>query len=399
MPTLVVHLPTLYFCLHVNFNLSVSSPGIETAAAEMLQDRLCCGMKTITSNVLLTVGGAPTPASFTSLASPVTDAAPPVETNKKTSKSPPDKSDVLREACQTIPLTSTLHQDQEQLICSDIGFGDAEQDASVVDDDDDMWRTLLDSTSQPGGDTMAAPDDESVVAMLTELETAEHDQPATESEQVPVECNICGNTYQLFSSLFKHVRDTHSADPRYRDALKHVQDIRFRRLKRKSALSLACWLCGEQCFGSQLYKHISVAHGDRSDLAELLKKAKTLYGREARSVYKRSTPADSQAQCTHCQRSFAKNYLKKHFAKCQRLGALSASATRMRCEICNKQFTSGRVRYEHRKTVHGLLAGDKKVQSFFCLVCNKEFRARARLRYHMLTHTGKFICCFGVLLY
>ena len=398
MPTLVVHLPTLYFCLHVNVNLSVSSPGIETAAAEMLQDRLCCGMKTITSNVLLTVGGAPTPTSFSSLASPVTDTALPAEDNKKTSKSSTDKSDVLGEACQTIPLTSTLHQDQAQLICSDIGFGDAGQDASV-DDDDDMWRTLLDSTSQPGGDTVAAPDDESVVAMLTELESAEQEQPATESEQVPVECNICGNTYQLFSSLFKHVRDTHSADPRYRDALKHVQDIRFRRLKRKSALSLACWLCDEQCFGSQLYKHISVAHGDRSDLAELLKKAKKMYGREARSVYKRSAPADSQAQCTHCQRSFAKNYLKKHFAKCQRLGALSASATRMRCEICNKQFTSGRVRYEHRKTVHGLLAGDKKVQSFFCLVCNKEFRARARLRYHMLTHTGKFICCFGVLLY
>ena len=362
----------------------------------MLQDRLCCGMKTITSNVLLTVGGAPTPTDFSSLASPITVAAPSVEGNKKTSKSSTAESDVVREACQTIPLTSTLQHDPVELICSDIGFGDPGQDASV---DDDMWRTLLDSTSQPGGDTVAAPDDEAVVAMLTELETAEQEQPVVESDRVPVECNICGNTYQLFSSLFKHVRDTHKDDPRYREALKHVQDIRFRRLKRRSALALACWLCGEQCFGHQLYKHISVAHGDRSDVSELLKKAKMLYGRKARSVYKRSTPADSQAQCPHCQRSFAKNYLKKHFAQCRRRGAISASATRMRCLICDKQFASGRARYEHRRTVHGLLAGDKKVQSHMCLICNRDFKARARLRYHMITHTGKLIVHFVLLLY
>ena len=251
-------------------------------------------------------------------------------------------------------------------------------------DDGDMWRTLLDGTDQPGGDTVGAPDDAAVVAMLTELESA--DRHADASDQVPVQCSICGKIYQLLSSLFKHVRDRHSANPRYRDALKHVQDIW---LKRRNTLE--CWLCGEHCQGQQLYKHIRVMHGDRSDFSELMKKA--------RLVYRQSRPRSPYAQCAHCQHSFAKNYLKKHFAKCQQLGALSASATRMRCEICNKQFASSRVRYEHRKTVHGLLAGDKKVQSFFCLVCNKEFRARARLRYHMITHTGKFTCYFVLMRY
>ena len=264
-----------------------------------------------------------------------------------------------------------------------------ERDASI--DDDDMSRILLDSTSQPGDDTVAAPDDEAAVAMLTELESAEQEQPAVEVDQVRVGCNLCGNTYQLLCSLFKHVRDMHRANPRYHDVLKHVQDLRLRRMKRRNTLT--CWLCGEQCVGQRLYKHIRVMHSDRSDYSELMKKA--------RSIYKRSKPADSQAQCAHCQRSFAKSYLKIHFALCQRRGANSAYATRMRCQICNKQFASSKAHYEHRRTVHGLLADGKQALSFKCLACNRKFKSKDRLRTHMIRHTdaGKlnryfFFCYF-----
>ena len=251
-------------------------------------------------------------------------------------------------------------------------------------DDDDTWRTLLHRTDQPGGDTVGAPDDAAVVAMLTELESA--DRHADASDQVPVQCSICGKIELLLSSLFKHVRDRHSANPRYGDALKRVHDIRLERRN-----TLECWLCGEQCQGQQLYKHIRVMHGDNPDFSELMKKARLVY-RQSRP----RRPLSPRAQCAHCHRFFTKNYVNAHFEICRRRGAVSAAATRMRCEICNEQFASGQARCEHRRSVHRLLVGGNPVPY-------EKKKAKARLRNEMIKKaaTGKssryfvFSLCFS----
>ena len=350
-------------------------------------------MKAITSNVLLTTTAVSPDANPPLVAPAVADPSLPPTSNDDGDESvdplpgdiaTPSTSDVLRmAACQTMPLVSTLNHTQLQLICSGItdGIDDPGRDLDALNND--TWRTLLDATNinQP----VAPPEGETVA---TESETNTKSKPPPDSGLV--QCSICGNSYQLFGSLYKHVRETHRADPCYGDALKHLQHIRFRRLKRKSALVLACWLCGEQCFGHQLFKHISVVHGERDDITSLMDRAKKLYGREARAVYKRAATGNARVPCAHCRRSFARKYVKTHEARCRRADA-DAFLARLACDVCGKQFASRKAVYEHRRRVHRLLAGAKLVRAHKCHVCGREFPAPAKLRCHMITHTGKFL--------
>jgi len=350
-------------------------------------------MKAITSNVLLTTTAVSPDANPPLVAPAVADPSLPPTSNDDGDESvdplpgdiaTPSTSDVLRmAACQTMPLVSTLNHTQLQLICSGItdGIDDPGRDLDALNND--TWRTLLDATNinQP----VAPPEGETVA---TESETDAKSKPPPPDSGL-VQCSICGNSYQLFGSLYKHVRETHRADPCYGDALKHLQHIRFRRLKRKSALVLACWLCGEQCFGHQLFKHISVVHGDRDDITSLMDRAKKLYGREARAVYKRAATGNARVPCAHCRRSFARKYVKTHEARCRRADA-DAFLARLACDVCGKQFASRKAVYEHRRRVHRLLAGAKLVRAHKCHVCGREFPAPAKLRCHMITHTGKF---------
>ncbi|CAH1790779.1 unnamed protein product [Owenia fusiformis] len=223
----------------------------------------------------------------------------------------------------------------------------------------------------------------------------------------PYSCAICDFKFPTKSSLSGHIK-LHAKGKQ----MPKEQRV----LKSQANLPIQCELCGEVCLGKEYKTHKTTKHGTPSwpPLGEgsvdgkIYKCFNCEQMFEEFKLYKKhfvvSHSNVASHQCAKCNESFlTKTSLANHMKECHSDRTFNCTECERKfetakslkdhqlihciCNVCNKQLSSRKTLYRHKRHLHG---DDKPYQ---CNQCKQRFIIPSELNVHIQhKHIGKIYC-------
>ena len=205
----------------------------------------------------------------------------------------------------------------------------------------------------------------------------------------PIACIICASEIGLLKNYVGHIKRYHQNDSKFAEALDDVRRIQFQRTRSGDGIILNCETCGESHDENRLLAHIRWKHGNSVNIKQLITAARLLI-RSSKMAKVRCV----LVSCPHCGRCLRQISLANHIKfyctaaePTESAGSVISTARgHVECTVCGKSMPRPKL-FRHRRLVHHI-GTYKRIETFMCEYCPREFTEAHQLRTHVQKHTG-----------
>jgi hypothetical protein len=200
----------------------------------------------------------------------------------------------------------------------------------------------------------------------------------TPKEKNHIQCTLCSQNFGSLSTLRRHALQMHKDNKKFNSLMKHIEVLKVDLCKKVSSISISCIVCGEECPGTRILRHLKMWHADLQNLDEALKLAKSQYNMKRNAEIRNKNVA--LVKCPHCSKE-----LKASSIHCHMKYRCRANPERRKLYECSLCGFGSIFEDAYQKHMQSHLPGQK---DYTCSDCGKMFRAKAGLQMHQRIHHG-----------